>query len=139
MTMNRWGFHFDRTQTWWFNAGAAWFEYVARGSYLLRQGVPVSDVLVFIGDGSPNSVLKRQELGIPMGTNFDCVNADVLMNRIEVKNGELVLPEGTSYKLLVLKNTDKMSLPTLKRLVELQAFAHLSRYTQIPYWRKQDC
>jgi hypothetical protein len=38
MTMNRWGFHFDRTQTWWENAGADWFKYMARGQYHLAAG-----------------------------------------------------------------------------------------------------
>ena len=121
MTMNRWGFHFDRTQTWWENAGADWFQYIARGSYLLRQGVPVSDLLVFVGDGSPNSIFEREnfEPSIPIGTNFDCVNADVLYNRIRIKDKQLVLPEGTTYKMLVLKNTDKISLKTLKRIYEI--------------------
>lgn len=121
MTMNRWGFHFDRTQTWWENAGKAWFEYIARGSYLLRQGVPVSDLLVFIGDGSPNSVVERSEFqpALPMGINYDCVNADVLINRIKVKDGRLTLPEGTTYQALVLNNSKKLSLPTIKRLKEL--------------------
>jgi hypothetical protein len=85
MTMNRWGFHFDRTQTWWENAGADWFQYMARGQYLLRQGVPVSDLLVFVGDASPNSVYLRKDFEpeIPAGTNFDCVNTDVLLVKNE--------------------------------------------------------
>lgn len=118
MTMNRWGFHFDRTQTWWENAGADWFKYIARGSYLLRQGVPVSDLLVFVGEGSPSSVFYRNDFepAIPMGTNFDCVNADVLKNRLKAENGKLVLPEGTSYQVLVLKNIDVISLNTLKTI-----------------------
>jgi hypothetical protein len=121
MTMNRWGFHFDRTQTWWENAGADWFKYIARGSYLLRQGVPVSDLLVFVGEGSPNSIFERNDFepNIPAGTNFDCVNTDVLLNRIQLKNSEMVLPEGTTYKMLVLKNCDKLSLKTLKRIGEI--------------------
>ncbi len=121
MTMNRWGFHFDRTQTWWENAGADWFKYIARGSYLLRQGVPVSDLLVFVGEGSPNSIFERSDFepNIPSGTNFDCVNADVLVNRIQLKNEEMVLPEGTTYKMLVLKNCDKISLKTLNRISEI--------------------
>jgi len=118
MTMNRWGFHFDRTQTWWENAGADWFKYIARGSYLLRQGVPVSDLLVFVGDGSPSSVFNRNDFEpvIPMGTNFDCVNADVLTNRLKAENGKLILPEGTSYQMLVLKNCDALTLNTLKAI-----------------------
>ncbi len=119
MTMNRWGFHFDRTQTWWKNAGAAWFKYIARGSFMLRQGVPVSDLLVFVGDGAPNSTFDREALGIPSGYNFDCVNADVLLNRVTIDDGKLVLPEGTSYRMLVLKNVGKIKLETLKRIHQL--------------------
>jgi hypothetical protein len=121
MTMNRWGFHFDRTQTWWENAGADWFKYIARGSYLLRQGVPVSDLLVFVGEGSPNSIFERNDFepNIPAGTNFDNVNTNVLLNRIQLKNREMVLPEGTTYKILVLKNCDKISLKTLTRIHEI--------------------
>ncbi|NJR71987.1 MAG: hypothetical protein HC782_02415 [Gammaproteobacteria bacterium] len=121
MTMNRWGSHIDRTQTWWLNAGAAWFKYLSRGAYLLQSGVPVSDLLVFVGDGSPNGVVRRNEFepNIPKGTNFDCVNADVLINRIKAENGELVLPEGTRYKALVLSSSDQMKFSTVKRLHEL--------------------
>ncbi|WP_200979981.1 glycosyl hydrolase [Echinicola sp. 20G] len=121
MTMGRWGFNFDRVQTWWDNAGAAWFKYIMRGQYMLRQGVPVADFLVFIGDGSPNSVYLRKDFepALPAGSNFDCVNADVLLNRIEIADKKLVLPEGTQYKALVMKNCQKLSLNSLKRLNEL--------------------
>jgi hypothetical protein len=121
MTMNRWGSHIDRTQHWWLNAGAAWFKYISRGSYLLQSGIPVSDLLVFVGDGSPNGTVNRKSLNpnIPMGTNFDCVNADVLINRIKVENGDLVLPEGTRYKVLVLDNAETLKFETLKRIHEL--------------------
>ncbi len=121
MTMGRWGFNFDRVQTWWDNAGAAWFKYIMRGQYLLRQGIPVSDFLVFIGDGSPNSVYLRKDFepALPAGSNFDCVNADVLINRIQIVDKTLVLPEGTQYKALVLKNCKTLSLKSLKRLHEI--------------------
>ncbi len=121
MTMGRWGFHFDRAQTWWENAGADWFKYIARGQYLLRQGVPVSDLLVFIGEGAPNSVYLRSnfEPQIPNNVNYDCVNTDVLLNRIQLKNKLMVLPEGTQYKALVLKGCEQLSLKTLKRISEI--------------------
>ncbi|MBS9461857.1 discoidin domain-containing protein [Flagellimonas sp. 389] len=121
MTMNRWGFHFDRTQTWWKNAGAAWFDYIARGSHMLRQGVPVSDMLVYVGEGTPNSSYYRTDFNpvIPKQINFDNVNTDVLRNRLKIENGELKLPEGTTYKILVLKNSETLSLPTLKRILEI--------------------
>jgi uncharacterized protein GlcG (DUF336 family) len=111
----------DRTQTWWYNAGAAWFTYVARGSQLLRQGVPVSDLLVFIGDGAPNSTVGRNDFPtpIPNGIHFDCVNADVLSNRISVNKGQMQLPEGTTYKALVIKNSNQIRLQTLRSIYNI--------------------
>lgn len=121
MTMNRWGFHIDRTQTWWENAGAEWFKYIARGSHLLRQGYPVADMLIFVGDGAPNSVYERQETepSIPTGINFDNANADVLKNRLEIGNGNLVLPEGITYQMLVLQNCETITLESLERIAEI--------------------
>lgn len=121
MTLGFWGFHFDRTNTWWYNGGAEWFKYMARGSYLLRQGNPVSDLLVFIGEGAPNAPFYRDDFepNIPAETNFDCINADALINRIKVKNDRLVLPEGIEYKILVLKNCEKLSLRALEKIHEI--------------------
>lgn len=121
MTMNRWGFHFDRTQTWWENAGADWFKYIARGSHLLRQGHPVSDLLIYVGEGTPNGSYHRSELTphIPKTLNFDNVNTDVLLNRLTIDENRLVLPEGTSYKILYLKNSKYISLNTAARIYEI--------------------
>ncbi|OAV45746.1 hypothetical protein A3850_000890 [Lewinella sp. 4G2] len=121
MTMNRWGFHFDRTQTWWTNAGADWFRYIARGSYLLRQGHPVADLMIFVGDGTPNSYFDWDDFdpAIPKWLNYDNVNADVLLNRTGLEDGAITLPEGGRYPLLALKNCDHLSLATLRRLVEI--------------------
>jgi hypothetical protein len=121
MTMNRWGFHFDRTQTWWDSAGAAFFKYLARASFLLQQGFPVSDVLLFEGDGAPASPLYKEDLDpqLPVGYRFDNVNQDVLLNRLSVQDGRLVLPEGTTYHLLALRPGAKIGLNTLLRLKEL--------------------
>ena len=121
MTMNRWGFHMDRTQTWWDNAGKAWFDYVARGSYLLRQGVNVADLLIYVGEAAPNSAYERKDFDpeIPKSINFDNVNTDVLLNRIQINDGRMDLPEGSTYRALILKNVEKISLKTLIRLKEL--------------------
>ncbi|WP_418263700.1 glycosyl hydrolase [Flavobacterium faecale] len=118
LTMGTWGSHIDRTQPWWMNAGSAWFQYITRGSYLLRQGYPVADVLVFVGDLPHKDGFKRKELKtkIPNGLNYDCTNTDVLINRTVIQNKTLVLPEGNAYSHLVLQDVDLMALPTLKRL-----------------------
>ncbi|MBB4079244.1 hypothetical protein GGR28_001864 [Lewinella aquimaris] len=133
LTMNRWGFHFDRTQTWWENAGADWFRYIARGSYLLRQGVPVSDLLVFVGDAAPSSTFKRTDFepAIPLSLNYDCVNADVLLHRITISDGKLRLPEGTEYRMLALKNSDRLTLESLRRIYSI-ASAGVPVYGTVP-------
>lgn len=118
MTLGFWGFHFDRTNTWWYNGGKAWFKYMARAAYMLQQGRPVSDMLVFIGEGSPNAPFYRDDFepNIPVETNFDNVNADALINRIKIEDNKLVLPEGLEYKVLVLKNCEKLSLKALQKI-----------------------
>lgn len=120
MTMSGFASNIDRTQTWWGNAGKAWFEYLTRGQYLLRKGVPVSDILAFVGDGSPNTTVSRKGMrDLPKSINYDCVNSDVLHNRITVKDGKLMLPEGTIYHALYLNNSRELHLSSLKRLAEL--------------------
>ena len=119
MTMDSIGSHIDRTQTWWLNGGSKWFEYLARGSYLLQQGVPDADFLVHIGDVAPLRVTKR--LQVPEGFKFDHVNTDVLINRTKVENGLIVLPEGTRYRALVLNRTDYLNIDTIVRIQELVA------------------
>lgn len=121
MTMDSIGSHIDRTQTWWSNGGKAWFAYLARGSYLLQQGVPSADFLIHLGDVAPLQVGNGNNTGVPDGFGYDYINTDVLLNRLSVKNGALVLPEGTSYKAIELHRTDYLHLKTLKRIEELVA------------------
>lgn len=119
MTMDSIGSHFDRTQTWWYNGGAQWFKYLARGSYLLQQGVPDADFLVHLGDVAP--VRGGSSVKIPAGFGYDYTNSDVLLNRVSVRDGWIVLPEGTRYKALYLTNTKYLNFSTLKRLQDLVA------------------
>lgn len=119
MTMDSIGSHIDRTQTWWNNGGTHWFKYLARGSYLLQQGVPDADFLVHLGDVAP--VRGNSKVEIPAGFGYDFTNTDVLLNRVSVKDGWLVLPEGTRYKALYLTKTDYLHVKTLKRIQALVA------------------
>ncbi|MDP5030922.1 glycosyl hydrolase [Paraglaciecola sp.] len=120
MTMDAIGSHFDRTQTWWYSGGKDWFKYLARGSFLLQQGVPDADFLVHVGDVAPVRG-GYSDVDIPAGFGHDLTNTDVLLNRVNVKDGWLVLPEGTRYKALVLSKTDYLHVKTLKRIQTLVA------------------
>ncbi|MDQ8201261.1 glycosyl hydrolase [Pelagicoccus enzymogenes] len=119
MTMSSIGSHIDRTQTWWSNGGKAWFSYLTRGSYLLQQGVPESDILIHLGDQSPQGIQNGNFTNIPHGFRYDYVNTDVLVNRMTVRDGWLTLPEGTRYRALYLHDSEYIRLATLRRLAEL--------------------
>jgi hypothetical protein len=118
MTMSRWGFHFDRTQTWWLSAGKAWLDYTARGSYLLRQGLPISHVAVFVGDGAPNNYINDKYFPkeVAKFLKYDNINADVLIKQSTALSGRLILPSGLHYKGLVLANSSPISLITAQKI-----------------------
>ncbi|HEY2976305.1 MAG TPA: glycosyl hydrolase [Pyrinomonadaceae bacterium] len=118
MTMGPWGFHFDRTNT-WFEKGKQWLEYLARCQSLLQQGVFVADLLYFGGQDAPaeTPVLPAQlDPPPPEGYQWDVVNAEAILNRVAVRDGRIVLPDGMSYRLLIIPAKTSMTLPVLIRL-----------------------
>jgi len=117
MTMGQWGTHFERTNTWW-HPGQAWVRYLTRCQYLLQQGLAVADVCYFAGEAAPNNAPHHPDLKAG-GYDYDACNADVLLNRMTVKDGRVVLPEGMSYRLLVLPETPFMTPGLLAKLRDL--------------------
>jgi hypothetical protein len=114
------GTHIDRHITWWPMADA-WFKYLARCQYLLQSGRFHADLCYFYGEGATKYVPGREHFHpqLPTGSDCDCVNADVLQNRLAVRDGRLVLPDGVSYRLLVLPADQTMSPAVLRRIREL--------------------
>jgi hypothetical protein len=113
------GTHFNPNVTWW-DKSKPFFDYVARCQYLLRAGKFVADVLYYNGDWAPNIVLpKHIDPNLGKGFDYDVCNEEVLLTRLSVKNNLIVLPDGMSYRLLVLPDTTKMPLPVLKKIEEL--------------------
>jgi hypothetical protein len=111
MTMGPWGFHFDRTETWW-NQGKAWIDYASRSQFLLQQGTYVADVAYFNGESAP-SEMREGNPPLPPGYQFDAINSDVLLHHATVKNGRLNLDGGASYAVLVLPPNDSNLTPPL--------------------------
>jgi hypothetical protein len=98
------GQHFTPNLTWWEQA-PAFFSYLSRCQYMLQQGNFVADVCFYLGEQPPT--LAPPKYTVPtLGPGYDCdySNADVLLNRMSVKNGCIVLPDGMRYRLLVLQN-----------------------------------
>jgi len=113
MTMGQWGTHFGRFNTWW-EQSRAWFSYIARGQSLLQKGQPVADVLFFGGETVPNGGVQKNDLK-SNGYDYDAAGTD-LMPLLKVRDGMVVTPCGTSYRLLVLPPTKWMT-PELARVV----------------------
>jgi hypothetical protein len=114
------GTPFGRTQT-WHKPGKAWFDYLRRSSSLLQQGLPVADVCYFTGEDLPSRAYLRSDLPVPLpdGYAFDSINRDALLTRASARDGRLVLPDGVSYRLLVLPPSEAMTPELAKKIGEL--------------------
>ncbi len=123
MTMNRWGSHFDRTQPWWDNGGAAWFRYMARGQFLLRQGHAVSDIALFMGEDSPVECPEKTALAdrLPAGAEYDCIDAETLLRRARFEDGAMVLPNGARYNMIWWPHRRAPSPAAEARMLEARA------------------
>src|ERR1051325_7862078 len=104
MTMGPWGIHFERTNTWW-KPGRAWLTYLSRCQYMLQQGLFVADLLYYTSEDAPGEDLSLRSSpnpAPPRGYDYDNVNAEILLKRVSIKNNRIVLPDGMTYRMLVL-------------------------------------
>lgn len=113
------GTHFHRNIT-WAEQAKPFVEYISRNQFLLQEGRSVADIAYYLGEDIPSSVPYWEKLKyeIPEGHDYDFVNAEILL-RFEVENGDLVLPSGMRYKLLVLAEKTTMTPAILAKLKAL--------------------
>jgi len=111
--------------TWWSKA-RPFMDYLARCSFMLQQGLYVADVAYYYGDQAPNfwpyyhNVPEKPAIdGLGSGYEYDVVNSDVILNRLAVKDDRIVLPDGMSYRILVLPDKKDMPLEVLQKLEKL--------------------
>ena len=115
------GTHINRNVTWWPKV-RPFLDYLARSSYLLQQGQFVADVLYYYGDGGYRFVgPRRNEPALGPGYDYDVANSDVILNRLSVRNGRLMLPDGTSYAVLVLPSGEDAHPDVLEKIEQLVA------------------
>jgi hypothetical protein len=123
ITLGPCGQHYTRNNT-WAEQAVVWNGYLARSSYVLQQGLFVGDLAYYYGEGAPTTVpfWKQVNPAPPAGYNYDWLNTEVLLNRMSVKDGRLVLPDGMSYRVLVLpEDVDQLTVPVLRKIRDLVA------------------
>ena len=116
LTLGRFGIEFNRHNTWWEQA-KTYMDYVARSQFLLQQGQTVADVLVFVGESSPNDT--QLVPGIEdLGFAYDLIGHNRL-DTLRVEDGKIHTPTGAIYSIFVLPETTWMRPETLRKIGEL--------------------
>lgn len=112
------GTPFIRGQTWW-PFLRCFTEWTAKCCAFLERGLPVVDVLRYLGDELDH---KPDELEyFPEGFKNDYLNGDVLFNRLDVRDGRFVLPDGMSYSVIWVPDSVLVLPRTRARLDALAA------------------
>jgi len=107
------GTHINPNVT-WFPLAQPFVTYLGRCQFLLRQGKPVVDTCIYVGD--------RPYLHWDEGpANADIITTEVLLQRLRYQNGQLVLPDGMSYRALVVDLKDEPAPPAaLRKIADLR-------------------
>jgi len=121
-----WAYHagtdINPSATWWPMVRGL-MDYLARCSYMLRQGWAVADVCYFYGDQAPNfypplcNVPEKPLLaGLDARNDYDVCSSQVILERMRVESGRIVLPDGMSYGALVLPEQDHIPAAVLEKV-----------------------
>ena len=113
------GTEFNRKNT-WFKHMDLFTLYHRRCNFMLQQGKNVADVAYYIGEDNP---IMRGSLEpmLPKGFHYDYINAEIIIRDMQVKDGKLVLPDGTAYRVLVLPQQETMRPEVLRKIKSLVA------------------
>jgi len=93
-------------------------QYLKRTNYMLQQGLNVADVAYFIGEDTPK-MTGVTDPALPVGYQFDYMNAEVIERDMSIKEGLITLPHGTQYKIMVLPKLETMRPELLRKITLL--------------------
>ncbi|MCC5928853.1 MAG: hypothetical protein JJU28_06375 [Cyclobacteriaceae bacterium] len=109
----------NTTRAWW-PLSSGFHNYLARCSYMLQQGNFVVDVAWYYGDKAPNFASPAVKIpGLSEGYDYDAINTEILLEKMQVRDGKLCLPHGQCYELLILKNEEAMNEAVLEKVHRL--------------------
>ena len=114
------GTHISPKMAWW-KLSKPFHDYLTRTSALLQMGHFVADVAYYYGEAIPNfapgSKYIPESLG--QGYDYDDLNKEVLLTSTVTNEGYIRLPGGMTYRLLVLREYEDMSVEVLEKLGSL--------------------
>ncbi len=108
---------FNRKNT-WFSQMDVYTQYLKRTNYMLQQGLNIADVAYFIGEDTPK-MTGVTDPALPLGYQFDYMNAEVIERDMTVEDGLITLPHGTQYKIMVLPKLETMRPKLLAKIKQL--------------------
>ena len=119
LSLGKYGQWFDRHQT-WAGQAKAWTDYLSRSCHLLQQGRFVADVAYYYGeDNNATGIMLKKVPALPYGYNYDYFSPSVIRDLAKAGNGELTVPSGMRYKVLMLDaNVKHMSIDILRKIKE---------------------
>lgn len=112
----------------WFEQAAPFVTYLGRCQYLLRQGQFVADICAYTGD-TPYQHWGRfadkwtaaASMSLPKGHGYDLITTEVLLDRLQYKDGRLLLPDGMSYQVLAVDlDEDQIAPAALRKIAALK-------------------
>lgn len=129
------GTHYNDKRVWW-SMVKPFNTYLSRISNVLQKTEFYADALYYYGDAAPNYTgHKNSRFTIGPGYDYEVINTEIL-EKLEVIDGNLVLPTGSKFKLLVMANDNEISagvLAKIKALVSKGAKIISERPSQIHY------
>jgi len=113
----------------WFEQAAPFLTYLGRCQHLLRQGLFVADVCAYVGDVPyqhwgrfTTNWSATATMALPPGHGYDVLTTEVLLERAQVKNGDIVLPDGMTYRVLAVDlDTEQISSAALRKIEAMKA------------------
>lgn len=122
------GTHINRNIT-WAEQAKPFMTYLARVQYMLQQGSPVADIAYLLPEGGPSTMPfwgPGLRPALPAGYDYDFVNTDVLLHRTSVTadghihvEGSKAMPDGITYRVLVLPPTVEMTSEVAAKLRDM--------------------
>jgi len=108
----------NRNNTMWPLSRGFW-DYQSRCAYMMRQGEPVADLLIYLGSEVSMKLLSYRLPEIPEGYYWDVCTDDALFNHIKAHKGN-IRTGGIDYKILVIERFARLTPEAEDRIAKLR-------------------